>query len=40
MAWVANNAGRWAADEPVLICVSGRGDKDVAQISELGLVEV
>ena len=40
VAWVANNAGRWAADEPVLICVSGRGDKDVAQISELGLVEV
>ena len=37
---VADNAGRWAADEPVLICVSGRGDKDVAQISELGLVEV
>ncbi len=29
VSWVAANAGRWAADEPVLICVSGRGDKDV-----------
>ena len=35
VAWVANNAGRWASDEPVLICVSGRGDKDVAQISDM-----
>ncbi len=33
VAWVAAHAGRWAADEPVLICVSGRGDKDVAQAS-------
>jgi tryptophan synthase beta chain len=38
VAWVAANAGRWAADEPVLICVSGRGDKDIAQLSEMGLV--
>jgi len=35
VAWVAANAGRWATDEPVLICVSGRGDKDVAQASVL-----
>jgi tryptophan synthase beta chain len=38
VAWVLDSAGRWAAGEPVLVCVSGRGDKDVAQISELGLV--
>jgi len=38
IAWVAANRGRWSADEPVLLCVSGRGDKDVAQLSELGLV--
>jgi tryptophan synthase beta chain len=38
VAWVAANRGRWAADEPVLICVSGRGDKDVAQLREMGLV--
>jgi tryptophan synthase beta chain len=36
VAWIAAQRGRWAADEPVLLCVSGRGDKDVAQVSELG----
>ncbi len=36
IAWVAKNAGRWEKDEPVLICLSGRGDKDVAQVSEMG----
>jgi tryptophan synthase beta chain len=36
VAWIASQRGRWAADEPVLLCVSGRGDKDVAQVSELG----
>ena len=35
IAWVVDNAGRWAPDEPVLICLSGRGDKDVAQVSEM-----
>ncbi len=35
IAWTAAHAGRWAADEPVLVCVSGRGDKDVAQVSVL-----
>jgi tryptophan synthase beta chain len=34
--WIAAQRGRWANDEPVLLCVSGRGDKDVAQVSELG----
>ena len=38
VAWVADNAGRWKADEPVLICISGRGDKDVAQLAELDLL--
>ncbi|MFL5575361.1 MAG: tryptophan synthase subunit beta [Gemmatimonadaceae bacterium] len=38
VAWVVDNAGRWGADEPVLLCVSGRGDKDVAQISQLDLL--
>ena len=35
VAWVASQRGRWKADEPVLLCISGRGDKDVAQVSEL-----
>jgi tryptophan synthase beta chain len=33
VAWIASQAGRWKADEPVLLCVSGRGDKDVAQVA-------
>jgi tryptophan synthase beta chain len=33
VAWIAGQAGRWTADEPVLLCVSGRGDKDVAQVA-------
>ena len=35
IAWVVEQAGKWDADAPVLICISGRGDKDVAQISEM-----
>ena len=36
VAWIADSAGRWAADEPVVLCLSGRGDKDVAQVSAMG----
>ena len=35
VAWIAQNKGRWEAEAPILLCVSGRGDKDVAQVSEL-----
>ena len=35
VAWVVKERARWSADEPVLICISGRGDKDVSQVSEL-----
>jgi len=38
IAWVIDNATRWSKDDAVLICVSGRGDKDVAQISEMGII--
>jgi tryptophan synthase beta chain len=34
VAWVASQRGRWTKDQPVLLCVSGRGDKDVAQVSD------
>ncbi|HEX5818472.1 MAG TPA: tryptophan synthase subunit beta [Gemmatimonadales bacterium] len=34
-AWVLRSKGRWAADEPVLVCLSGRGDKDVAHVADL-----
>ncbi len=32
MAWIEREAGRWKEDEPVLLCLSGRGDKDVGTI--------
>ena len=35
IAWVAANRDRWTADDAVLICVSGRGDKDVAQVAPM-----
>ncbi len=34
-AWIQRNRGRWAADELVLVCLSGRGDKDVAHVAKL-----
>ena len=36
VAWIASQRGRWNRNEDVLLCVSGRGDKDVAQIREMG----
>jgi tryptophan synthase beta chain len=38
VAWIASQRGRWAPEDDVLLCVSGRGDKDVAQISEMGIL--
>jgi len=35
LAWVRRSKGRWAAGEPVLVCLSGRGDKDVAHVADL-----
>ena len=35
VAWVAANRGRWSAADAVLLCVSGRGDKDVSQVADL-----
>ena len=35
VAWIAASRGRWLPDENVLLCVSGRGDKDVAQVKEM-----
>jgi tryptophan synthase beta chain len=34
VAWVQANGERWR-DEPVVVCLSGRGDKDVGQVAEL-----
>jgi tryptophan synthase beta chain len=34
VSWIAANRGRWKSSDAVLLCVSGRGDKDVAQVSD------
>jgi len=38
VSWVTSQRGRWASDEIVVICVSGRGDKDVAQVMEMNIL--
>jgi tryptophan synthase beta chain len=35
IAWLERNRGRWTAADPVLLCLSGRGDKDVAHVAKL-----
>ncbi|MFI5235261.1 MAG: tryptophan synthase subunit beta [Gemmatimonadales bacterium] len=35
VAWIERSRGRWAADDLVLLCLSGRGDKDVAHVAAL-----
>ena len=35
VAWVTSNVDRWKRDDAVVICVSGRGDKDVAQVMQM-----
>ena len=36
IAWVQDNASHWKEGDAVLICISGRGDKDMAQVVEMG----
>jgi tryptophan synthase beta chain len=35
VAWLLQSSGTWKDDDAVLLCVSGRGDKDVAQVMSL-----
>jgi len=35
LAWLQRERGRFADDELVLVCLSGRGDKDVAHVANL-----
>jgi tryptophan synthase beta chain len=39
VAWLVRERGRWHADDVILVCVSGRGDKDVAQVMEMGILD-
>ena len=38
VSWIASQRGRWSNDDAILLCVSGRGDKDVAQVSEMNIL--
>ena len=35
IAWIEGARGRWKQDDIVLLCLSGRGDKDVAHVASL-----
>ncbi|HXE57862.1 MAG TPA: tryptophan synthase subunit beta [Gemmatimonadales bacterium] len=35
LAWLERRRGRWRAEDVVLLCLSGRGDKDVAHVASL-----
>ena len=39
VAWITRERARWSTDDVVLLCVSGRGDKDVAQVMEMGILD-
>jgi tryptophan synthase beta chain len=39
VAWMTRERSRWSHDDVVLLCVSGRGDKDVAQVMEMGILD-
>ena len=39
VAWMSREHARWNQDDVVLLCVSGRGYKDVAQVMEMGILE-
>jgi tryptophan synthase beta chain len=39
IAWMVRERRRWTSEDVVLVCVSGRGDKDVAQVMEMGILD-
>jgi tryptophan synthase beta chain len=38
VSWVTKERTRWTRDDIVVICVSGRGDKDVAQVMQMNIL--
>jgi tryptophan synthase beta chain len=38
VSWITRERSRWNANDVILLCVSGRGDKDVAQVMEMGIL--
>ncbi len=39
VAWITRERARWSPSDVILLCVSGRGDKDVAQVMEMGILD-
>ncbi|HXD47851.1 MAG TPA: tryptophan synthase subunit beta [Gemmatimonadaceae bacterium] len=39
VAWIAAQRGHWNSNDAILLCVSGRGDKDVAQVSDMNILD-
>ena len=39
VAWIIRERARWSPADVILLCVSGRGDKDVAQVMEMGILD-
>jgi tryptophan synthase beta chain len=39
VAWVDRERARWNEGDVILLCVSGRGDKDVAQVMDMGILD-
>jgi tryptophan synthase beta chain len=39
VSWIASQRGRWNRSDAILLCVSGRGDKDVAQVSDMNILD-
>ena len=35
ISWIAAQRGRWKQDDAILLCLSGRGDKDVSQVAQM-----
>ncbi|MGV3709973.1 MAG: tryptophan synthase subunit beta, partial [Gemmatimonas sp.] len=40
VAWIHREKARWNSDDIVLVCVSGRGDKDVATLSQYTMPQI
>jgi tryptophan synthase beta chain len=38
VAWITSRRGEWEKGSIILLCLSGRGDKDVAQINAMNIL--
>jgi tryptophan synthase beta chain len=40
IAWVSQNSSSFQPDDLIVVCLSGRGDKDVAEVAQRGVSPV